>query len=357
MTRKTWAVLSLALLLSALLGIIGCVVLIDPFEIYHQAFMHIPPITNGTQNYSNAGIAKSYEYDSVIIGSSMTENFRPSQLDELLGGRFVKLPINAGSPFNHKQMMDMAFGTHDVKRVFYGIDIELMTYFYKTPKCEMPDYLYDDNLFNDVQYWFNRSVLAKYIPSCLKTLGQHDPAFRDTMYTWGHMYDYGKKAALANIVISDEVFEQEAQPEVPVLSQQTRLNVEHNILPFIQDHPDTEFIFFFPPYSVAKWYEFYRLGQLEYHLGQKVAVAEALLSYENVKVFDFQAETAWITNLDNYIDSSHYGPWINDEIVMAVSEDRKRITDAAQLNENNGVIRSLVNQVIAAGKWPDSFTL
>ena len=89
MTRKRWALLALTLLVGSLALIVGTVALVDPFEIYHQATLFVPPITNGTQNYANAGIAKSYEYDSVVIGSSMTENFRPSQLDALLGGRFV----------------------------------------------------------------------------------------------------------------------------------------------------------------------------------------------------------------------------------------------------------------------------
>ena len=80
MSRKQWAILTLALLLSVLGTIVGAVVLVDPFEVYHKATAFIPPITNSTQSYSNAGIAKSYDYDSVIIGSSMTENFTPSQL-------------------------------------------------------------------------------------------------------------------------------------------------------------------------------------------------------------------------------------------------------------------------------------
>ena len=89
MNRKQWACLTLTLLLGALALVVGAVVIIDPFEIYHQATAFIPPIANGTQIYSNAGIAKNYEYDSVVIGSSMTENFLPSQLDGLLGGRCV----------------------------------------------------------------------------------------------------------------------------------------------------------------------------------------------------------------------------------------------------------------------------
>lgn len=356
MTRKHWAILSLALLFASLSLIVGSVVLIDPFEIYHQATAFIPPITNGTQSYSNAGIAKSYEYDSVVIGSSMTENFTPSQLDRLLGGRFVKLCINGGSPFNHAQMMEMAFRTHDIKTIFYGIDIESMTYFYKTPKAEMPSYLYDAHLGNDTQYWFNKSVLAKYIPACLRTLGQTDPDLRDTMYMWGDLYPYGKDAALRSLTIDSTVFEQDTENPVPTMAQQTKLNVEHNLIPFIEAHPETEFIFFFPPYSAARWYEFYRQGMLGYHLNQKEAVASVLLAYDNVRIYDFHAEFDWITNLDYYIDTWHYAPWINDAIVEAVSRDEKRITALSQLKENNVLLRSLVDQIVTAGRWPDAFS-
>lgn len=356
MTRKCWTVLTLVLLALALGSILGAVFILDPFEVYHQAWFHIPPIENSTQNYSNAGIAKSYAYDSVIIGSSMTENFSPSQLDQLLGGRFVKLPINAGTPYNNKQMMDMAFGSRDIRRIFYGVDIESLTWFYTTPKCEMPDYLYDDDLFNDTAYWFNSSVLLKYIPACLKTLGQHDPSQRDTMYNWGSLYAYGKDAALRDVQISTREYEPLGQTQPVVLSQQSKLNVEHNYLPYIQAHPDTEFIFFFPPYSLAKWYTFYQKESFEYHLTQKAALVQVLLPYENVKIYDFQAELDWILNLDHYIDSSHYGPWINDAMVEAVARDEYRVLSVDDILSNNQVLRDHLAYLVSCGAWPDDFS-
>ena len=356
MTRKQWACLSLTLLAGALALMIGAVVVIDPFEVYHQATAFIPPIANGTQIYSNAGIAKSYEYDSVVIGSSMTENFRPSQLDGLLGGRFVKLPVNAGSPYNHRQMMEMAFGTHDVRRVVYGVDVELFTYFYTQPKCDMPDYLYDDSLLNDVRYWFNESVLVRYIPQCLSTWGQRDESQRDTMYMWGDLYEYGLDAMLAGVELTaGRTAQQDARNETPVSAQATLLNIEHNLLPFIREHPETEFIFFFPPYSLARWLQLYRQGTLSYHLNQKEAIADALLPYENVRVFDFQARTDWITNPDNYIDSGHYGPWINDAMAEAFAQDACRITSAAGAQINDAEIERLVLAIADAGCWPDEF--
>ena len=353
MTRKRWALLTVTLLIGALVSMIALVALVDPFQIYHQATMYTPPITNDTQNYFNAGIAKSYDYDSVIIGSSMTENFTPSQLDELLGGHFIKLPINVASAFNHKQMMDLAFGTHDVRTILYGIDIEALTHFYKTPKCEMPEYLYDDNLFNDTQYWFNKSVLLSYIPKCLRTLGQHDEAQRDTMYNWGSLYPYGRDAALRGITISPEEVAQSPLQEDPTLTQQFKLNIEHNYLPYIEGHPDTEFIFFFPPYSLVRWYELYAQGMLHDFLVQKEAIVKQLLPYENVRIYDYQARLDWITDLDNYIDSGHYGPWINDEIIRMIAADQGRVASVAKAQENDAVIIEHVNLLRAAG--PDYF--
>lgn len=353
MTRKRWALLTLTLLIGALISIITLVVLVDPFQIYHRATAYTPPITNDTQNYFNAGIAKSYDYDSVIIGSSMTENFTPSQFDELFGGSFIKLPINAASTFNHKQMMDLAFGTHDIRTVFYGIDIEALTHFYKTPKCEMPEYLYDDDLFNDTQYWFNKSVLANYIPKCLKTLGSYDETQRDTMYTWGSMYPYGRDAALRGVTISPQEVAQSPLQADPVLTQQFRLNIEHNYLPYIEGHPDTEFIFFFPPYSLVRWYELYAQGMLHDFLVQKEAIVKALLPYENVRIYDYQARLDWITDLDNYIDAGHYGPWINDEIARLAAEDQGRITSVKDAQANDAVIIEHVHLLRAAG--PDYF--
>lgn len=352
MSRKQWACLALGLLLGSLSLIVASVVLIDPFQVYHRATAFIAPIENGTQNYSNAGIAKSYAYDSVIIGSSMTENFRPSQLDELLGGSFIKLPINAGSPYNNKQMMDLAFGTHEIKTLLYGVDIESFTYFYTTPKCDMPDYLYDSNLLNDTQYWFNLSVLLKYIPRCLRTLGQTDSNQRDTMYTWGTKYAYGADAALRGVTVRADDVPQTPLEAEPAMSQQTMLNVEHNIVPYIEAHPDTEFIFFFPPYSVVRWYNFYESGMLNDHHMQKEAIIGRLLPYDNVRIFDFQAETEWICNLDNYIDDGHYGPWINDAMIEAIASDRYRITGVSQAQENDAVIRACVDHLRATSASP-----
>ena len=167
MSRKRWCIISAGMLAFSLAFIVALVVVVDPFEIYHRALFYNPPYESETQMYAGAGVAKSYTYDSIIVGSSVTENCTPSVYDAALGGRFVKLCMNAGLSLDHAKMMDIAFRTHDVRRVVYGLDFFSFSHYYNNQKAETPDYLYDDNLLNDVQYWFNKSVLFSSIPKAL----------------------------------------------------------------------------------------------------------------------------------------------------------------------------------------------
>ncbi|MGN0776818.1 MAG: hypothetical protein ACI4MM_09115, partial [Candidatus Ventricola sp.] len=164
MKRKTWACLCLAALMGAIVFLSALVIAIDPFQVYRLAAHYVPPIDNTTQVYANAGIVRNYAYDSAIVGTSVTENFRPSQMDELLGGRFIKLCTSAGTAYNHALLLELAFETHDMRRIVYGLDVYSMIADLDETGSDVPLYLYDRNPFNDVQYWLNRSVLGSFLP-------------------------------------------------------------------------------------------------------------------------------------------------------------------------------------------------
>ena len=52
----------------------------------------------GSQRYINNGIVKHFDYDAIIMGSSMIENFKNSQFDELFETSSIKIPLS-GSTF------------------------------------------------------------------------------------------------------------------------------------------------------------------------------------------------------------------------------------------------------------------
>ena len=80
MKSKTFSLLSLFLTLALLLVAGVTVWIVDPFYQYHKPLADLQPLVNRAE-YQNVGMARHLDYDSVITGSSMTENFRASWFD------------------------------------------------------------------------------------------------------------------------------------------------------------------------------------------------------------------------------------------------------------------------------------
>lgn len=354
-TPKKWGILTLGTILSLIFLIAAAVIFIDPFQFYRKATFFIPPISGAWQSYTNPGIARTYDYDSVVIGTSMTENFCPTQMNELLGGSFVKLPTNGGTPRNHAINMDLAFKSHEVKRVFYCLDSMMLTFFPKELKEALPDYLYDDNPLNDISYWFNLDVVTNYLPMALSTLGQTDDQL-DSMYSWRGQYIAGAGPVFEsfdfipgeldqNLTLLDiENYPKDASPAQ---------NVRQHIESYVQAHPETEFIFFTPPYSIAYWVNCYQEGYIAGELRDKEYAISRLLTYDNVKIYDFTAQMEWITDTDNYIDIMHYDGFINDEIVERISRGENRILSVADAQVNDQRIIDTVQYIMRQPSWPD----
>ena len=347
MKRKTWALLSLVLLIGAIAAACLTILVIDPFQVYHLATRYMPPIDKTTQVYANAGIVRSYDYDSAIVGTSVTENFHPTQMDALLGGRFIKLCTSAGTACNHALLMDLAFRTHDMKRIVYGLDVYSFIAKLDQTGSTVPLYLYDDNFFNDVSYWLNRSVLGVFLPRCLRAWGQRqDDSIRDSMYNWAGQDDYGP-IALYNA--------QFTPPENP-LSADARVqlaqdNLNTHLIPYITAHPETQFDIFFPPYSAAEWATMQSKGTLEAMLTLRGLCYDALSVYDNVTIYDFSARADWVLDLNNYKDTLHYGQWINDAITACIARGESVVSSRDALDAATDQLRTWANAQIEAGGW------
>ena len=347
MKKKTWALLCLGAIIAAYALLSAVVIYVDPFQIYRLAERFVPPIDNTTQVYSNAGIARSYDYDSAIVGTSVTENFRPSLMDEKLGGRFIKLSTSAGTAYNHALLMNLAFDTRDMRRIVYGLDVYSYIAELDETGSDVPLYLYDKNPFNDVKYWLNRSVLGSFLPRCLRTWGQTQvDSLRDTMYSWADQYEYGPEA------LYFAVFGEPEQVYAPdAYTARAAANLETHLLPFIKAHPETQFDVFFPPYSAAEWSSMKAKGTLDSMLTLRGVCYDALAGCSNVTVYDFSARADWVLNIDNYKDTLHYGPWINDEIVSCIAAGDGAVQSREQLDSATAQLRTWADEIHAAGRW------
>lgn len=303
---KRWLFIFAAVLAAAAAAVIALVVYIDPFFQYHKPLKEFPYLVDNQMN-QNPGMAMHMDYDSVILGSSMTVNFNTDWFGELMGLQTLKLSYSGAFPKDQANIMDIIFNSgHEVDAVFLGIDVITYSGGVEETKYPVPEYLYDDSKWRDVEYWLNKDVLLEYI---LRPLADPDKTDLATVYASWWTEDYYNKQWVMHNYVSPEKIEEEANPEGYV--ENIKNNMDVNICPYIEANPDTEFYVFYPPYSILFWNDVLQENHLEATLRAYEYISERLLAYDNVKVFFFPNQEWIVCNLDYYADYSHYHPDIN----------------------------------------------
>lgn len=326
MNAKRWNRITLmsSVCLLVLAGVFTAV--IDPFFHYHKPLSALR-YPMGSERYQNDGILRHFDYDAIIIGTSMTENFKASEFDALWGTNAVKVPFNGG----HYKEIDRAVqqGLKSNPQVKYVL--RCLDYYFLDDKdyirtdVEYPDYLYNENPFDDVSYLLNKEIFFNYswLVMTYTRLNAPETTF-DEYANWNAMFTFGKDAVLASYVrdLAGSVMEAATDED----RERLKANLEQNVLQTAKDNPDVTFYFFFPPYSICEWERQFYSGQLERTRELEELVIETLLPYENIQIFGFLDEYEMICNLDNYKDTTHYGEWINSRILQWISCGEHRIT-------------------------------
>ena len=305
MQPKRWLAGFLGIFLAGLAGCMALVIWVDPFFQYHKPLAWFPYLVDNQVN-QNPGLAKHMDYDGILIGSSMTASFNTDWFEELMGMKTQKLSYNGSYPKDLSNVMQLVFDAKgdQVKAVYMAVDQSTFSADPEETKFPVTDYLYDDNVFNDVPYLLNKDVLLDYI---LRPL-----ADRKDASDWAELYkpwwtdEYYNKA---NVLMYYEAAEEKQEEEAlaaDYFKDAVEENLQKNILPYIEAHPETEFYIFYPPYSILFWNDVTREKELEAVIGRLEYMTERLLNYENVHVFNFLGKEDIICNLNNYADYMHY---------------------------------------------------
>lgn len=309
----------------ALLIICGSAIFaIDPYYHYHTPWFGLQA-TPFQERYCNAGLAEHFDYDSVIIGSSMTENFRASWFDEAFGCKTMKLSYSGARSINTKTIMEKVFEHGGIRNVFFGLDTAMLTSAPDFTQFDIPEYLYDGIGLNDVNYLLNKDIL---FGDTVKTLQRQENFSFDDMYVWEKNYTFSEKEVLygKQAYVKSRLKTVKAPIEKTALLQTSRANLGQNILPFIQQNPDTTFYLFVPPYSILFWDMEHRKGETEALLYMLEDTAEQLFAYPNVRLFYYQNVEEIVTDLNNYKDYSHYSSDVNRYIVRSMREGTHQMT-------------------------------
>lgn len=314
--------------LLAVLAITVCWV--DPYQQFRKSDVYI-----GDARLEIAGVAKHHDYNALLMGSSMAMNHFPEQVDSLFADEHEpwvtrNFAIMGGSYDDYEVVIPWVLKEGKVKHFIFDLDF----FSFAKPRHVIAQYLYSDNLFDKVEYFFNYTTLTKCVQKWLHPSKlEHLYHFKDKT---GHQHlieDY-LRSKDENFIKTGHRFEYEVMCA----------NFENSLLRFVKESPEVEWRFYFPPYNILEYVRYRDQGVWEDIMRFKQYMMETLLSQPHVKLYDFQPEMEWTFNMEDFYDIRHHSQELNREVMRCIKQEKYRVT-ADNYLEKLSSLKEMVNEV------------
>ena len=328
--------------------------LVDPFQHYRKSAWYEPRFYRTLQRHIDPGLARHYDYDTVITGSSMMENYRNAEAGAILNGKVINLAMGAATAYELRQLLTTVLATGKARHIIFDLNFNA---FSGSPTTEvvtepLPLYLYDDLRWNDVHYLLQSQTLAKSVEIALGLTRGRYSTNADAPWYWADEYAFSKETVLRGLDLAN-INRDYRQPSRTL--EGMLASFETNLLPLFRAHPEVRFSLVYPPYSALVWKDFQQRGQVAVSLAFKRAVFAAVRGLPNVALYDFQARLEWVTDLNNYKDIYHFSPRISRQLIEAIADGTHRV-DENTVEEFDGILSTLATSEPGADSAYDKAT-
>lgn len=314
MQSKKWLLSFLCILLVAVLLVGLTAYWVDPF--YRFRYGENAHFIN-TAKFPGPGLVKNYEYDTLIFGSSMTQNFDMDVFRQELDCEPLHIGIGGIGLDELLTYIALSEQAGKCESYYIGIDQYMLA---DSIDYITPEYLLRDDPVSTLRYLFSYEAWFRYIPldAALEVI-RHMPVKLpekvlqamdvDYMGNWETDYAFGEDAVLRNY-LNNAYGVSSVETEGLYARMTGRVDKLFESLP----GEKSRYHFFFPPYSVLFWYDAQNNGYLDEYLQIKQYFFEKAQAY-GIQVYDFQSAD-FVFDLDNYRDMTHYRGEINDWMVQ-----------------------------------------
>ncbi len=336
--QKTFITVFLAIILTFCSIIFLIVRTLDPLSYYSynpHRFHH------WNDRYQVAGFIKTFPFETAIIGTSMTQNFSPQQIKNVLNlNNPIKLSIAGATLREQTEVAKATIKTKKPKTIIWGLDYCYLSYKPNEFPDNFPVDMYRDNIFGHFDYIIYAFNLVKDI-HILKNLvkSAFSPKLENYFYTiedynnWHDIHFFSSERMLKYFIDSfpkklDENHRIQKNIDCSKNFSNKKENFYKDFLPIIKNNPQIKFYIFFPPYSLI----YHKLNNIQnqrarlYDYQLRQIIMSELVSLPNVELFDFETDEKIITDLDNYRDITHYSKYVNDYIVTSFRNGKNRVT-------------------------------
>lgn len=270
------------------------------------------------ERYEMAGLIRNQDYEDLVMGTSLVANYRASWFTEGTGRETLKVTFPDGRLTEFEIALDLAFRTHGtLNTVYFGLDPNVLIREDQT--VELPEYLYNDNPVDDLQFYFNAESLGLAVKSVL--LGEDAKVPLDEAFIWDGKHQFSWLTALESYPRpeqSGEVLPADAY----LAAAETNMDI---VCSWVEGHPNTQFKIWFPPYSILYWDKVQREGKTEAILSALEYACGRLMGYDNVTVHSFLNDRWTTTDLEQYTDHIHCSSQVTSAVAKGVINGDWRI--------------------------------
>lgn len=374
------SLVSLVLILTILPAFI--VFIVDPIQLYHNQITLKKTKYFKEQRHQNIGLVNKFlkrgegNY-TVIMGTSMSENFIPSKWAKKLndGTKVLKLTMSGGRPLEQYTLLKKALETGKVKRVIWDIHwyylLEKISQ--KDKNHDFPYKLYSSNPLTQANYYLFNSDYVKDSIKVFRGKVNWSKWTEDldklnyTMFDWQRHNLFAKNTSKKNIEkMNHDINKIKGNIALEGVSKLKYPDIDKYVLPLIKEYRKVEFDLFFPPYSTYFYAKSKVAKAVRFIYGKKYLV-EKTISLKNVHIFGFDNLYKYTNNIYYYKDYGHYRSEINDYIMNSIINHKHILTKdnidtylnqmISNINQYNKVYyknNTLNNKQLQAILYPES---
>ena len=250
MPSRRFIRVTLASTVLVLVAIAALVFVIDPFTRYHAPWFGLAAVATDERT-SSVGRARNLCYDTILIGSSMSENFKNTWFEDgIFGSKCVKIPLQGAHYDDYRHMISEANRHAGTDNIVFCLDSYLFTDLPDAYPQTIEDYYVSDPGLSDIHYLLNKSVLFEYLPEFLAT-NVREGFSDENAYIWSYDYEYSKYAARM-AYMSKRLLTRDTEKEYDLFFE-TGDYVTDRLIDQIRSAPDITYYLYVPPYSMLYW--------------------------------------------------------------------------------------------------------
>ncbi len=297
------------------------VLIVDPYQIYHQVLGGRPRFDLRSQRFLVPGMARTSEYEVALVGTSMLQNIPNSAVQRICGQRAVNLCMSGASIHEEALAMALALKHKGTRTVIATLDYNSLSGGSLNQVIGItfpfPPYLYDDSVLDKLPYLLSwDSIVASH-----HAVYEQPTPDETENADWPWKFPASMRFEAANAV-------RDIDPaDINKKFGMTNLNLAEmekafadNMFPILQKDRNVRIHFVFPPYSILVWHDYAQRGQIQTYFAFKKWLLAQSERLGNFDIVDFQDRANIITNMSLYADIYHSNESIDEEMVQSACE-------------------------------------